>query len=1491
MDAWYHPTKGITRIRSLAATCLAAAVLLATGSAPVTRTARAEETTLAAESNNAGICTPKRIPLGDDVSNSQVDTGIATYVGRDMYVGGKYQDSNPSATLDTTDLNGSNAPDGSYAVEAEGLTVVNGKLALNPLKNSWSITDESNRSYSPGFRFGTVGFGAQFRPADGASLVVGKQGSGIGTMTTGGVNDATVGAWTHGSWTGQSAVHKGGKNYQVNTASPAYTAQVVGQIGKWESNNSHDAVVGQQNNWAKDANSDNWEYAAAMNVNGTDYSGYDETVLKLSAALGGSKTNGTVEQHVAPADSSYTRYKYNYGGSNGKQNLISYQFSFSGAENTSNAEKVLYFKGDGKSMMQVFSVTAGQLSSNGYRGLDFAFSNIPDGASVVINVTGTGSAQTIDFHTGWRFWWTNENVDGWDSWDKSGDEISNGYVTTSHTRLADIEAMRDKYVAAAQSIMWNFRDLNQLTIRGGIATEGRDADGKWTDDDPAAAMLGSILVPTGSFESHVTTNGRVYVGEDFSMYNPTVAFTFGAGVGEGASASVIDMDQERHNLPWSGSYTSDCSVIGWEKVASDSSNRLGGSEWGIYRSEEDARSNRNPLLIVDDNGNNDASSTEGVITVRSLNPNATYYIKELKAPDGYQVSEKIYSVTTTSSGETVNTVQGDGDGKIQNSPNGADVQWKKYAAGDADKTGLSGSVWTLSALGDGDAVTASWTVEDNTVSVTSVVVSQNDSATGPTTLPQSTTAQLTATVWYGDGTTSNSSHDVTWSSADESIATVNDSGLVIAKQPGRTEVIACAVADPSVCGRREVIVTPIEVSDITITLGGDLLDTGDTVEVSVDGITDLDASATTVNGTPVTVTWSSDDTSVATVNAATGEVTGRKVGVATITATAGDKSVSVIVRVTDSDQTIVYFRKSAVNWGTQVTYYLAYGVSGAAAWTYVPMQDSACNGDYVYATIPRPGGNVKFKITDKPSNVSGGRWYPAGTGTDIPFNNRSVVTVTEGNQHSAIAPDCVARSTVSASAAADRADGEGSGDTASDGSDSSDGSDGEGDQTGDSSDRAAAAASIADCRQDGYKCDVDTKVGSFRVHDLPDGRYSLTEKTAPAGYTRNTTVYRFTITNGKVNWDDQQAAIIDGVTLGVADKPTKVSWTKVDNNHGQLLAGSQWRITPAQSSPAASAVYCVADNNAAIDTNACSNGKTLQDTDDTTGSISVERLPVGVYTLKEVVAPTGFTASNETYTFTVTTGATTDIRLDGDAGTNGVPNTVSPVSVQLAVRKAVRYTAWPTADDGSYIPFTFKLSKGGNETQQNIPSPFGCNIESEDDCTVTLAPSAGGADDVTTVTSMFNQIIVSANHLGGDETNGYENTYTYRITEVTPAADEQVANLRYSKAEYKVQLTVRQTKDADGNWAGLKTNIVMTRVKDDSGNSDNTVIGPETGDDADGQAVATFVNTKVQTGLPATGADWTGRRVFTVGGAFMLAGALLAGGYELTTKRREATRS
>lgn len=345
-----------------------------------------------------------------------------------------------------------------------------------------------------------------------------------------------------------------------------------------------------------------------------------------------------------------------------------------------------------------------------------------------MNVTGTNP---VEFHNGWRFWWGDT-------------EISRGYESRYAKKDRDA-----KYSLASQSIMWNFVDTQSLTIRGGIAGEDRADWGyggtatgaKWTDDDPAAAMIGSILVPNGSFDDHVTTNGRVYVGVDFSMNSPKVAAAFG----EGDSASVIDMDQERHNFPWSGSYTPDGSAIAWSKVdAADGKTPLSGSSWKIYGTVDDAKNETNPIVTVTDGGANDYDSDDGELQFNYLNQKAKigdsndkdyfkYYIREVKAPAGYQKSDTIYYATMNNTGEQVNYVQGHVDtvngnklvsfddsnttGAISNTKITGTVSWTKVEEGDKGYTPLAGSEWKLAKLGaDGTIEAQSWTVRDQSAS-------------------------------------------------------------------------------------------------------------------------------------------------------------------------------------------------------------------------------------------------------------------------------------------------------------------------------------------------------------------------------------------------------------------------------------------------------------------------------------------------------------------------------------------------------------------------------------------------------------------------------------------------------------------------------------------------------------------------------------------------------------------------------------------------------
>lgn len=669
-----------------------------------------------------GIYVPTSIGIGTNINVSTPDPGVATYVGRDMYIGGK-----PS---NTSTLDANNAPTGSYAAEAEGLTVVRGKLAMNPIKGSWG---------GDGFRFGTVGFGSQFRPVNKSTvLAVAGINSSIENMNTGlgtTLNTATVGAWTRGAWVGKAT--------KADSPGYDYTAKIAGPITYWNADNRRQSVVKTQGYFYDDGGNANKsslfnQVDILNNINGKDYTNYleSEVKAKISTPLAKLEATGGYEVGVAEQNSNYMIKKYN--------NTEQYGLTFDGTTKTFtrktnytdvndnnvsgevtlvNNEKLITFTGDAKSPLQVFCLKASDLTNsykgNIYRGVDFSFKNIPVDAFVVVNIIDDAP---VEFNTGWRFWW-------------NGEEISRGYEGGS-----DVES---QYSTAAQSILWNFTTAKQVTIRGGMALEGNKtlggSDDKWTDDDPAAAMLGSIVVPNGSFEDHVTTNGRVYVGGDFEMYNPTVAWSFT----EGNSASVIDMDQERHNFPWSWSYTPDGSSIAWSKVdAADGTALLPGSSWTIYGTVDDAKNGTNPIVTVTDGAANDYASTDGKLQFNYLNQKAnigdpnnteyfTYYIKEVTAPEGYQVSDKIYYATMNNTGEKPNYVQGyvDGSGNkvpFENNPTGAiantkiagTVSWTKVEEGDAGRTPLAGSEWKLTKTKDADGTTVdqSWTVSDQSAS-------------------------------------------------------------------------------------------------------------------------------------------------------------------------------------------------------------------------------------------------------------------------------------------------------------------------------------------------------------------------------------------------------------------------------------------------------------------------------------------------------------------------------------------------------------------------------------------------------------------------------------------------------------------------------------------------------------------------------------------------------------------------------------------------------
>ena len=1355
--------RALSRTRSLTAAAIAVAMM-----ATVTVTSLLPTYSAKADTAKAGICTPKPISLGDNVGDLTVDSGVATYVGGNMYVGANNQ--NRGGAYNT--LNASQKIDKSYAVEAEGLTLVNGKLATNGVKTSWN---------SKGFRFGVVGFGAQFRPKSGSDVLV------VAGNSTSDTGNSTGSMWDAGNPSKSVSALGGfdngstGRAFVQDSDSTWYSAHIKGDTS-WHLNadgNSSGANAG-RSVWDATASPEadgntytNVKFGSAslssVSLNGgtKDYSTfYTDNVLGLSTQLAGlQQSEGVYVSHgvVGTAESStqdsttgatysdgyYTRHHYNFGSDN---NTIQYGFRFD--DSGTNAEKLITFKGNadtnGKGpAMQVFNVTNEQLSSENYRGVDFAFTNIPDDASVVVNVSGNN----IDFHNGWRFWW-------------NGTEIGDGYSKVA------TDAQKTAYSTAAQKIMWNFKDATQVTIRGGVATEGA-GDGKKTDDDPAAAMLGSILVPRGNFEDHVTTNGRVYVGGDFSMYNPTaIPYVNNNDGWEGRTASVINMDQERHNLPWNGTFNSSCAVIQINKVDS-SKNALAGTTWGVFKNYADAKAGTaaNALRVVKDGGAFDLDDTDnGTIQIGSLNPNATYYLKEIASASGYQVSDKVYQITAGAGGSTAQDVKESSDGTtwtavadnwIVNEKKGASLEWSKVDGSDSNKV-LSGSEWQLTTS---DGQTA-YRITDSTKSVESVKIYYNGNVQSETiTMTEGIPFDLTASVFGNGNKTDGVPQGVAWTATGSVV--VDDNGKVTAVNDGDGTVTACSLAATNICATVNVTVpagtiikpTPknsttfyfkaegytsgntklhyrllaegnedwstedtdpvlsnatncsgwlsvtidnpglkaveflfyqgsswyhsgganssmnfnlsagqsaVAVQDYKAVNGapsgcsagggsgsGGSTATG-TVTITGDSVVSLGKTITlTATPTPSsdTVTWYSGNTSVAGVTAGpstTTTVTGLKTGTTTITAkTSSGATASVTITVKDDSTVGVYFKKSAVN-SSWKNYYLHYQKT-ANYWPAVEMSD-ACDGDYMVAYIPKADAHKGYGFLFRYStDIKTGNWYGSNgwntNGDNFTFWNNGKGMHIESNSDKGEGEPSACQTTRSVARVKARvpANRQRSSKTAVAGSGSS-------------------TTTVYSCGDALGKCDMNTAPGYFKVTDLADGTYTLTEMVAPNGYTAGGP-YTVTITtvNGvtKVSITNAGDTAITGNEIPNTRNTGTISWNKVssDSNNGKKLSGSEWKLTKTANfgwDTDGKAVYTdiVNDQQSPITITDCESGagnacsasevQPIYDVDPVEGQFKLEGLEWGTYTLVETKAPDGYDVDSTVRTFTFGPTADTD---------------------------------------------------------------------------------------------------------------------------------------------------------------------------------------------------------------------------------------------------------
>ena len=221
------------------------------------------------------------------------------------------------------------------------------------------------------------------------------------------------------------------------------------------------------------------------------------------------------------------------------------------------------------------------------------------------------------------------------------------------------------------------------------------------------------------------------------------------------------------------------------------------------------------------------------------------------------------------------------------------VSWasSKQSAATVSNTGLvtaiAEGISTITASAGGKSGTCTITVSKKVVEVSSVELDKTSAQ-----LKAGETVTLTATVKPDDAT----DKTVTWSTSDSSVATV-DNGVVTAIKVGSATITAKAGDKSATCS---ISVVPTLVTSVTLDQTNASLRVGETVT--------LTATVKPDDATDKAVTWTTSDASVATVD--NGVVTANKVGSATITAKAGDKSATCSISVVPTPVTSVTLNKA-----------------------------------------------------------------------------------------------------------------------------------------------------------------------------------------------------------------------------------------------------------------------------------------------------------------------------------------------------------------------------------------------------------------------------------------------------------------------------------------------------------------------------------------------------------------------------------------------------
>lgn len=201
------------------------------------------------------------------------------------------------------------------------------------------------------------------------------------------------------------------------------------------------------------------------------------------------------------------------------------------------------------------------------------------------------------------------------------------------------------------------------------------------------------------------------------------------------------------------------------------------------------------------------------------------------------------------------------------------------------------AVITVTTKDQNKTASATVTVSKKAVPVTGVSLDKETAA-----LSIGDTLTLTATVAPSNADNKN----VTWSSSNENVATVDDNGTITAKGAG-TAKITVKTEDQNKTASATITVSTVPVTGVSLDQEAATLKVRDTLT--------LTPTVAPANATNKEVTWSSSDTKVATVDS-TGLVTAKGIGTATITVKTKDQEKTAAATITVvspiTDITITY---------------------------------------------------------------------------------------------------------------------------------------------------------------------------------------------------------------------------------------------------------------------------------------------------------------------------------------------------------------------------------------------------------------------------------------------------------------------------------------------------------------------------------------------------------------------------------------------------------